>query len=104
MTRGPRRGTQRIVSASATPHDLARLVDRLKPNDSRRSNLEALLDALTALTAAQYGRAQARSESTLDEALAGAARAASSVRAQYLFPRSLLSKWGVGGAPLENQA
>lgn len=103
MTSGPRRGTRRIVSASATPHDLARLVDRLEPNDSRRSNLEALRDALTALTAAQYGRAQARSESTLDEALDGAARAASSVRAQYLFPRSLLSKWGVGGAPLENQ-
>jgi len=104
MTSGPRRGTQRIVSASATPHDLARLVDRLKPNDSRRSNIEALRDALTALTAAQYGRAQSRSESTLDEALDGAARAASSVRAQHLFPRSLLSKWGLGGAPLENQA
>jgi len=40
----------------------------------------------------------------LDEALDGAARAASSVRAQHLFPRSLLSKWGLGGAPLENQA
>ena len=104
MTSGPRRGTRRIVSASATPHDLARLVDRLEPTDSRRSNLEALRDALTALTAAQYGRAQARSESTLDEALDGAARAASSVRAQYMFPRSLLSKWGVGGATQENQA
>lgn len=104
LTSGPRRGTKRIVSASATPHDLERLVARLKPNDSRRSNLEALRDALSALTAAQYGRAQARSESTLDEALEGAARAASSVRAQYMFPRSLLRKWGIGGAPLESQA
>ncbi len=104
LTRGPRRGTRRIVSASATPHDLARLVTRLKPGDGRRSNLEALRDALSALTAAQYGRAQARSESVLDEALDGAARAASSVRGQYMFPRSLLRKWGVGGEPLENQA
>lgn len=86
MTRGPRRGTRRIVSASATPHDLTGLAARLKPNDSRRTNVEALRDALTALTAAQYGRAQARSESTLDDALEGASRAASSVRAQYQFP------------------
>lgn len=104
MTRGPRRGTKRIVSASATPHDLTGLLARLKPNDGRRSDLEALRDALTALTAAQYGRPQARPESALDEALEGAARAASSVRAQYMFPRSLLRKWGVGGAPLESQA
>ncbi len=53
MTRGPRRGTRRIVSASATPHDLTGLAARLKPNDSRRTNVEALRDALTALTAAQ---------------------------------------------------
>lgn len=104
LARGPRRGTRRIVSASATPHDLARLVARLKPDDGRRSNLELLRDALSALTAAQYGRATTRQESALDEALAGAARAASSVRAQYMFPRSLLRKWGVGGAPLESQA
>jgi len=104
LARGPRRGTRRIVSASATPHDLARLVARLKPDDGRRSNLELLRDALSALTAAQYGRATTRQESALDEALAGAARAASSVRAQYMFPRSLLRKWRVGGAPLESQA
>ncbi|MEQ1728800.1 MAG: hypothetical protein ABL982_10495 [Vicinamibacterales bacterium] len=104
LTRGPRRGTRRIVSASATPHDLTRLAARLKPNDSRRSNVEALRDALSALTAAQYGRVQSRSESTLDDALESASRAASSVRAQYQFPRSLLRKWGVGGAPLESQA
>ena len=104
LTSGPRRGTKRVVSASATPHDLERLVARLKPDDGRRSNLEALREALSTLTAAQYGRAQARSESALDEALEGAARAASSVRGQYMFPRSLLRKWGVGGAPLESQA
>lgn len=104
LTSGPRRGTKRVVSASATPHDLTNLLARLGPADARRSTVESLRDALAALTAAQYGRAQTRSESDLDEALESAARAASSVRAEYTFPRSLLRKWGVGGAPMESQA
>lgn len=104
IARGPRRGTSRVLSASATPQDLARLLARLRPDDSRRSDLEALRDALSALTAAQYGRQPSRQESALDDALEMAARSASSVRGQHTFPRSLLRKWSQGDAPLESQA
>jgi hypothetical protein len=104
LARGPRRGTKRIVSAPTTAHDLVRRINQLSVADSGRPTLEALREALSAFTAAQYGRDAARNESALDEALDAAARAAGAVRSQNRFPRSLLRRWTTGGAPVESQA
>jgi hypothetical protein len=86
ITRGPRRGTKRIVSAPTTAQDMSRQIARLSAADSRRSTFDALREALSALTAAQYGRDAAREESALDEALESAAKAAATVRSQNMFP------------------
>ncbi|HUR35602.1 MAG TPA: hypothetical protein VM032_17485 [Vicinamibacterales bacterium] len=103
LARGPRRGTRRAVSAPTTAYDVARQLSRLSVADSGRAALESLREALTTMTAAQYGRDTARDESTLDAALDQAARAASAVRGQHLFPRSLLRRWTTS-APVESQA
>jgi len=104
ITRGPRRGTKRIVSAPTTAQDMSRQIARLSPADSRRSTFDALREALSALTAAQYGRDAAREESALDEALESAAKAAATVRSQNMFPRTLLRRWTAGAEPAESQA
>lgn len=104
LTRGPRRGTKRIVSAPTTAHEVARQIARLSASDSRRATLETLRDALSAFTAAQYGRDAVRNESALDEALESAAKAAASVRSQHVFPRSLLRKFAAGPAPMESHS
>ena len=103
LTRGPRRGTKRIVSAPTTAHDLARHIARLSSSDSRRTQFEALRDALSAFTAAQYGRGTTNNETVLDEALEGASSAASAVRSDHMFPRNLLRRWTDSPAPLESQ-
>lgn len=103
VARGPRRRTKRVVSAPTTSHDVKRALARLSPADSNRSTLEALQEALQAFTAAQYGRA-ARNDSALDDALETASRAASAVRSQHTFPRSLFRKFSPAGAPMESQA
>lgn len=103
VTRGPRRGTRRVVSAPTTAHDIKRALVRLSPADSNRSTLEALQEALLAFTAAQYGRA-ARNDSALDDALEAASRAASTVKSRHTFPMSLIRKWTSPGAPMESQA
>lgn len=101
---GPRRGTKRIVSAPTTAHDLVRALRRLNEADSRRPTLDALREALTTFSAAQYGRADTRDESALDEALATAMQAAGRVRSQYSFPGILFRRWIAGWAPVESQA
>ncbi|MBS1818447.1 MAG: hypothetical protein JSU08_10985 [Acidobacteria bacterium] len=103
IARGPRRGTRRIISAPVTAHDLSRALARLSPADSRRSTIEALREALQTLAAARYGR-EARNDGALDEALDAASRAASSVRGQHMFPRSLFRKWSAAAAPVESRA
>ncbi len=103
LTRGPRRGTKRVVSAPTTAHDVARHISRLSASDARRSNLEALRDALSAFTAAQYGREAGNQESVLDDALESASRAASAVKSEHSFPRNLLRRWTTNPAPLESQ-
>lgn len=103
-TSGPRRGSRRIVSSPATARDLVRALERLPESDSRRSTLEDLRDALTALGASQYGRDAKRDDSALDDALAAARRAASRVKAEHSFPRTLLRRWGAPQAPLESRA
>jgi hypothetical protein len=104
LTRGPRRGTTRVISAPTTAHELTRRLARLPETDARRGTVESLRDALTAFTAAQYGRDTTRSEATLDEALEAATRAAGSVKSEYAFPRALLRRWTSGSAPMESQA
>lgn len=103
VTRGPRRGTKRVVSAPTTAHDIKRALARLSPADSNRGTLETLQEALLAFTAAQYGRA-GRNDSALDDALEAAIRAASSVKSKNSFPRSLLKRWSTPAVPLESQA
>jgi hypothetical protein len=103
MTRGPRRGTLRVVSAPTTPNDLTRHLTHLPPLDARRSNIEALRDALTSFTLAQYGRPGTRNESALDEALESAARVAGSVKADNSFPRTLLKRWSTDPLQAEHQ-
>jgi hypothetical protein len=104
LTRGPRRGSRRIVSAPTTAHDIARELARMSPADSRRSTLELLRDALSAFTAAQYGRESGRTESALDDALDSAAAAARTVRARHTFPRSLLNRRTAAQTAVESQA
>ena len=104
VARGPRRGTRRVVSAPTTARQVSRHLDRLPESDSSRSTLEPLRDALSALTAARYGRDTARDESALDDALDAAAKAAAVARAQHVFPRTLLKKWTEGAAHTESRA
>jgi hypothetical protein len=104
LTAGPRRGTKRVVSASATARDLTRLLARIPETDARRAALEALRDSLVTFTGAQYGRDATRNESALDDALQGATSAASTIRAQHVFPRTLLRRWTASRSPVESQA
>jgi hypothetical protein len=104
LARGPRRGTRRIVSAPTTAHDVSRYLTRLSPADGRRSTLESLRDALSAFTVAQYGRDNARTGATLDDALDTATAAARSVRSQHMFPRSLLQRRSGTHATVETRA
>ncbi len=103
VTRGPRRGTKRIVSAPTTAQDLTRQLGRMSVADARRSTVEALRDALQTFAAAQYGRAT-RNDSALDDALEAASRAASTVRSDNMFPRTLFRRWTSSPAPMESQA
>ncbi len=92
VTRGPRRGTRRIVSAPTTPQDVSRGLARASA-DVPRQALEELRDALAAFGGAQYGREAKKDESLLDEALENAKRAAATIRSQHAFPRSLIRRW-----------
>ena len=104
MTRGPRRGTARVVSAPTTANDLIRHLARLPVADARRSGIEALRDALTSFTQAQYGRPGTRNESALDEALESATRVATAVKSEHSFPRTLLKRWSTDPMQAEHQA
>ncbi len=103
-TRGPTRGTRRVVSAPTTAADLTRIIQRLPESDDRRSTLEDLRDALAAFGGAQYGREAKLDDSKLDDALAAATRAASRVRSEHAFPRTLLRRWSAPQTPLEIRA
>jgi hypothetical protein len=104
LTRGPRRGTRRIISAPTTTYDLARQIARLPESGGRRPVVEGLRDALASFAAAQYGRETRRDESALDDALEAATKAASRVRAEHMFPRTVLRRFTAGSAPVESQA
>lgn len=104
LTRGPKRGSRRIVSAPTTAHEVSRYLTRLSPADNRRSLLESLRDALSAFTAVQYGRDTGRNESALDEALDAATSAARTVRSQHMFPRSLLQRRNASQKTAESRA
>ncbi|MGC4080864.1 MAG: hypothetical protein QM736_01775 [Vicinamibacterales bacterium] len=103
VTRGPRRGTRRVVSAPTTAYDVSRALARLSVSDANRSTLEALRDALQTFAASQYGR-DTHNDAALDEALEAATRAAGSVRSQHMFPRSLFRRWSGAATPVESQA
>jgi len=104
MTRGPRRGTQRILSAPTTAREVSRQLELLDEADARRPTLEVLRDSLLAFTAVQYAREPVRDEAVLDDALESAIRAAASVRAQHIFPRSLFRNWAAGASTAESRA
>jgi hypothetical protein len=104
LARGPRRGTKRVVSAPTTARDVSARLATVSVADPNRPLLESVREALSAFTASLYGRDTTRSEATLDEALEHAARAASRVRSQHMFPRTLLRRWTMGAAPVESQA
>jgi hypothetical protein len=104
LARGPRRGTKRLVSAPTTARDLSGSLARLPVTDPNRATLESVREALSTFTATLYGRDTTRSESALDEALDSASKAASRVRSQHMFPRTLLRRWTAGPAPVESQA
>jgi hypothetical protein len=92
VTRGPRRGMRRIVSAPTTPQDVSRRLAR-GSSDAPGQALEELRDALVAFGNAQYGREGKKDESLLDDALGNAKRAAATIRSQYAFPRSIIRRW-----------
>jgi hypothetical protein len=104
LTRGPRRGTRRVISAPTTARDVSVRLTNLSVADPNRQLLESLREPLSVFTAALYGRETRRSESTLDEALEIASKAASRVRSQHMFPRTLLRRWTTGTTPVESQA
>ncbi len=103
VTRGPRRGTRRIVSAATTPHDVTTALAKLPVSSPDRSTLESLQAALQAFTTAQYGR-EKRDDSALDEALEAASRAASRVRSRNRFPMTLLRKRAGASVAMESRA
>ncbi len=104
LTSGPRRGTARIVSAPTTANDLARQLPKLSAADARRSTIESLRDALNSFTAAQYGRPGTRNESALDDAFEAATRAASAVKSEYSFPKTIIRRWTGNLLPAEREA
>jgi hypothetical protein len=104
VTRGPRRGLRRIVSAPTTAHDIARYLGR-GSGEAPKQALEELRDALSAFGAAQYGRDAKKDESALDEALEQARRATATIRSLHAFPKSIVRRWTSGGATaLESRA
>jgi hypothetical protein len=104
VTRGPRRGLRRIVSAPTTAHDVSRHLARASSGAPKQA-LEELRDALSAFAAAQYGRDAKRDESALDEALENARRATATVRSLHAFPKSIVRRWTSAGATaLESRA
>ena len=104
LARGPRRGTKRVVSSPTTARDVSRHLEHLSVADANRSALESLRDALSAFTASRYGREAVLNESALDDMLDQATKAAASVRAQHVFPRTLLKRWTAGSAHVESRA
>ena len=92
LAAGPRLGTRRLVSAPTTAHDVARRAARATPGTPAHGRLDALREALSSLTGAQYGRAQAIDDLALDEALSRATDTGRAVARRLSFPFTLVAR------------
>jgi hypothetical protein len=100
------KGGATVISASATAEDLSEALDELPDtaSPSVRMRLEALRDAIAALTAALYGRQPAYDRQALDAAVASAAAQAGSIRSERLRPAEIFRAWRSRGADADRAA
>jgi hypothetical protein len=103
VTRGPRRGKLRTLSAAVTAEDVGRAMDRLTPGSTRHAMLDSLRTALVTFAAAQYGRGKG-DDAVLDTALGSAAAAAGHVKSEHVWPRPWIRRWRAGDSALETRA
>ena len=103
VTRGPRRGKLRTLSAAVTAKDLGSAMARLAPGSARYAMLESLRTTLVTFAAAQYGRGKG-DDAMLDSALVSAAAGAGRVRSEHLWPRPWIRRWRAGDPAVETQA
>jgi hypothetical protein len=103
VTRGPRRGKQRTLSAAVTAEDLQLAMSRLPPGSPRHSILESLRTLLVTFAAVQYGRGK-EDDAALDAALASAAASTRRVKSEHLWPRPWLRRWRAGDSAVETRA
>jgi hypothetical protein len=78
-----------VVSASATPQNLAREIARISATNGggrRVERLQALYDALTRFTAAEYGRAESFEDSRLDESIAATEKLLRRLMVEHTWP------------------
>jgi hypothetical protein len=104
ITRGPRRGTSRVVSAAVTSADLTQHIARLPAGSPRTTLLESLRSALETFTVVGYGRDAAADQNRLDSALSAAVDAAREVKSEHSWPRRILRRPGATAATLETHA
>ena len=99
------RGRRLAISGSVTPQGVAleRARTYARPNARRDAQLETLGQALSVLTAAQYGRDAALDDTGLDEALASGARLKRRMMFEQTWPMKRLAAWRAGTA-MDNRA
>jgi hypothetical protein len=97
------RTKSRVVSGSATAHDMARAISSAK-DAGRTGMLEGFRDALGLFSSAQYGRTDAADQAALDRALSAAVSATAQVKAEHSWIKDLLRQWRTGGTPVESRA
>jgi hypothetical protein len=87
------RGKPIAVSASVTPQAVAHQIARGAASPRRAVMLEALEQALTRFTAAQYGREAKLDDAALDDALAAASRTLPQLKIDQTWPMKRLARW-----------
>ena len=105
MTIGWPRRKRLAISGSVTPQGVAleRARGRGKPAARRDAQLEALGQALSALSAAQYGREAVLDDTALDEALAAGSRLMRRMMIEHTWPMKRVAAWRAG-TEVDNRA
>ena len=99
------RGKRLAISGAVTAQGVAleRARTSVRPNPRREAQLEALGQALTVLTAAQYGRDAALDDAALDKALAAGSGLVRRVMLEQTWPMKRLAAWRAG-TEVDNRA
>ena len=106
LAHGSRRGRGRALSSAVTAADLARELARPRETvDGDRDRLfEELRDALSTLSTAQYGRGRSGDDASLDGALTNVVAAASRLKSEHTWLRTLLRRPAETETAVESEA